>query len=81
MPAPSTCAETPFAVAVDARAGALYLGLYDAAARKREGPLLVEIGAAVALLPQDLAIAVGNGAEALAAAARDSGREVEREAR
>jgi tRNA threonylcarbamoyl adenosine modification protein YeaZ len=68
---------TPFAVAADARAGALYLGLYDAAARKREGPLLVETGAAVALLPQDLAIAVGNGAEALAAAARDSGREVD----
>ena len=43
---------TPFAVAADARAGALYLGLYDAAARKREGPLLVETGAAVALLPQ-----------------------------
>jgi len=68
---------TPFAVAVDARAGALYLGLYDVAARTREGPLLVETGAAVALLPPDLTIAVGNGAEALAAAARDSGREVD----
>ncbi len=74
-------AGKPFAVAVDARAGALYLGLYDAGARKREGPLLVEIGAAVALLPQDLTIAVGNGAEALARAARDNGRDVEREAR
>ncbi len=70
-------AGNPFAVAIDARAGALYLGLYDAGARKREGPLLVEIGAAVALLPQDLTIAVGNGAEALARAARDNGRDVE----
>jgi tRNA threonylcarbamoyladenosine biosynthesis protein TsaB len=66
----------PFAVAVDARAGALYLGLYDAAGLKREGPLLADT-AAVALLPRDLVIAVGNGAEALAAAARDSGREVD----
>jgi tRNA threonylcarbamoyladenosine biosynthesis protein TsaB len=70
-------AGKPFAVAVDARAGALYLGLYDAGARKREGPLLVEIGAAVALLPPNLTIAVGNGAEALAAAARESGRDVD----
>ena len=28
----------PFAVAVDARRGMLYLGLYDEAARKIEGP-------------------------------------------
>jgi len=67
----------PFAVAVDARAGALYLGLYDAAGRKRSGPLLVDAADAVGLLPRDLVIAVGNGAEALAAAARDSGREVD----
>jgi tRNA threonylcarbamoyladenosine biosynthesis protein TsaB len=70
-------AGKPFAVAVDARAGALYLGLYDAAGHKREGPLLVETGAAVALLPPDLAIAVGNGAAALAAAARERGRDVD----
>ena len=70
-------AGKPFAVAVDARAGALYLGLYDAAARKRDGPLLVETGAAAALLPPDLTIAVGNGAEALAVAARERGRGVE----
>ena len=31
----------PFAVAVDARRGMLYLGLYDEAARKIEGPLLI----------------------------------------
>ena len=31
----------PFAVAVDARRGMLYLGLYDEAARKLEGPLLI----------------------------------------
>jgi len=70
-------AAKPFAVAVDARAGALYLGLYDAAGRKREGPLLVDTGDAVALLPQDLAVVVGNGAETLAAAARDNGRDVD----
>jgi len=68
---------TPFAVAVDARAGALYLGLYDAGGRKRSGPLLVDTAEAVVLLPQDLAIVVGNGAEALAAAARDNGRDVD----
>ena len=31
----------PFAVAVDARRGMLYLGLYDGDARKLEGPLLI----------------------------------------
>ena len=31
----------PFAVAVDARRGMIYLGLYDEAGEQREGPLLV----------------------------------------
>ena len=58
----------PFAVAVDARRGMLYLGLYDEAARKIEGPLLIAPDAAVDLLPPDLRMAAGSGAELLAAA-------------
>src|SRR6266508_474501 len=33
--------RAPFAVAVDARRGMLYLGLYDGEGRKLEGPLLI----------------------------------------
>jgi tRNA threonylcarbamoyladenosine biosynthesis protein TsaB len=70
-------AGKPFVVAVDARAGALYLGLYDGAGHQRDGPLLVETGNAVALLPPDLTVAVGNGAEALARAAQERGRDID----
>jgi tRNA threonylcarbamoyladenosine biosynthesis protein TsaB len=70
-------AGKPFAVAVDARAGALYLGLYDAAGHKLDGPLLVETADAVALLPQGVTVALGNGAEALARGARERGRDVD----
>jgi tRNA threonylcarbamoyladenosine biosynthesis protein TsaB len=70
-------AGKPFVVAVDARDGALYLGLYDGAGHQRDGPLLVETGNAVALLPPDLTVAVGNGAEALARAAQERGRDID----
>jgi tRNA threonylcarbamoyladenosine biosynthesis protein TsaB len=62
-------AGAPFAVAVDARRGMLYLGLYDEAARRRDGPLLIAPEAAANLLPGDLQIAVGSGAALLAEAA------------
>ena len=68
---------TPFTVAVDARGDRLYAGLYDGEGRKLDGPLLIGADEAVALLPDDLAIAVGSGAVHLAEAARRQGRQVE----
>jgi tRNA threonylcarbamoyladenosine biosynthesis protein TsaB len=63
----------PFAVAVDARGAMLYLGVYAGDGLKLEGPLLIDAGDAVALLPRDLALAVGSGAAALADAACERG--------
>ncbi len=59
----------PFAVAVDARRGMLYFGLYDGAARKLDGPLLIAPDEAANLLASSARIAVGNGAALLAEAA------------
>jgi tRNA threonylcarbamoyl adenosine modification protein YeaZ len=67
----------PFAVAVDARAAMLYFGLYTAAGDKLDGPVLIAAGDAVALLPEDVAVSVGSGAEALAAAALQRGRKLQ----
>jgi tRNA threonylcarbamoyladenosine biosynthesis protein TsaB len=67
----------PFAVAVDARGDRLYAGLYDGEGRKLDGPLLISADEAAALLPDDLAAAVGSGAMHLAEAARRHGRHVE----
>jgi tRNA threonylcarbamoyladenosine biosynthesis protein TsaB len=67
----------PFAVAVDARGERLYFGLYDADGRKLAGPLLIEAREAAALLPAELAAAVGNGAAHLAEAAMLRGRAVD----
>jgi len=64
------------AVAVDARASMLYFGLYDADGRKLEGPLLTSADEAVALLPDDHAVAVGSGAAHLAEAASQRRRRV-----
>jgi tRNA threonylcarbamoyladenosine biosynthesis protein TsaB len=69
--------KAPFAVSVDARRGMLYLGLYDADGRKREGPLLIAPEAAANLLPRQLHLAVGSGASLLAEAAANRGRHVE----
>jgi tRNA threonylcarbamoyladenosine biosynthesis protein TsaB len=69
-------AGAPFAVAVDARRGMLYLGLYDEASRRCDGPLLIAPEAAANLLPGDLRTAVGSGAERLAEAASARGRRV-----
>ena len=67
----------PFAVVVDARGESLYFGLYDGDGAKLEGPLLIGAEAAALVLPDDLAILVGNGAEHLALAASRRGRRVE----
>ncbi len=69
--------DKPFAVTVDARAESLYLGLYDGEGRRLEGPLLESADQAAALLPGDLAIAVGSGAVHLADAALKRGRRVD----
>jgi tRNA threonylcarbamoyladenosine biosynthesis protein TsaB len=60
----------PFAVAVDARRGMLYFGLYDETGRKLEGPLLIAPDEALSLLPSGLRLAVGSGAILLAEARR-----------
>ena len=67
----------PFAVAVDARRGMLYLGLYDEAARKLEGPLLIAPDEALCLLPPNLRMAVGSGAALLVEAGARQGRVIE----
>jgi tRNA threonylcarbamoyl adenosine modification protein YeaZ len=68
---------SPFAVAVDAHRGVLYLGLYDADGVRREGPLLVAPDDAVAALPRDVSYAVGSGAPLLAATAEQQQRRIE----
>ena len=66
----------PFAVAVDARRGMLYFGLYDGDARKLEGPLLLSPADAAQRLPATLRRAVGSGAASLAEAAAGRGLRV-----
>ncbi len=63
----------PFAVAVDARRGMLYFGLYDESARKREAPRLISPEDAVSLLPSALKATFGSGAALLAEAASRQG--------
>jgi tRNA threonylcarbamoyladenosine biosynthesis protein TsaB len=71
------CRGEPFAVAVDARRGMLYFGLYDRTARKLEGPLLLTPDDAAKLLPPERHLAVGSGATLLRAAAARRGLSVE----
>ncbi len=67
----------PFAVAVDARRGMLYFGVYDEHGVTRDGPLLLAPDDAVALLPPELRVAVGNGAQLLTDAATVTGRRLD----
>jgi tRNA threonylcarbamoyl adenosine modification protein YeaZ len=67
----------PFAVAVDARRGMIYFGLYDGAGRKREGPVLLSPEEAARKLPAECDLAVGSGAALLAEAAARLGRPVD----
>ena len=69
-------AGRPFAVAVDARRSMLYFGLFDAAGARLQGPVLIAPEDAAALLPDNVAFAVGSGAELLAQAAAMQGRRV-----
>jgi tRNA threonylcarbamoyl adenosine modification protein YeaZ len=66
----------PFAVAVDARRGMIYFGVYDATARKLEGPLLLAPDEAAKRLPAECHLAVGSGAGPLAEAAARLGLSV-----
>ena len=67
----------PYAVAVDARRGMVYLGLFDAAGERREGPLLIAPDDAAMALPRELHVAVGSGATLLAEAGALRGRDIE----
>ena len=72
-------AKQPFAVAVDARRGMLYLGLYDEAGLRLDGPLLIAPEEAISLLPRDLRVAVVSGAVLLAKAGAQRGRKLQAE--
>lgn len=67
----------PFAVAVDARRGMLYFGLYDETGRTLADPLLIAPDEAVKHLPQTLRLAVGSGGPMLAEAAAAEERAIE----
>jgi len=69
--------RAPFAVAVDARRGMLYFGLYDEVAGKLDGPRLIAPDDAVALLPDALRAVCGSGAPLLAEAAAGQGIQIE----
>ena len=64
----------PFAIAVDARRGMVYFGLYDEEAGKLAGPLLLTPDEALGFLPSGLGGAAGSGASLLAEAASLQGR-------
>ncbi|ODS01044.1 hypothetical protein AUC68_11680 [Methyloceanibacter methanicus] len=66
--------DRPFAVAVDARRGMIYLGLYGTDGSRLDGPMLCTPPDAVDRLPKDLVLAAGSGAGLLAEAAVASGR-------
>jgi tRNA threonylcarbamoyl adenosine modification protein YeaZ len=69
--------RAPFAIAVDARRGMLYLGLYDENGRRLDGPLLIAPDEATQLLPRDVKVAAGSGAAPLAEAAAQRGISIE----
>jgi tRNA threonylcarbamoyl adenosine modification protein YeaZ len=68
--------DRPFAVAVDARADHLYVGLYAGDGQKLAGPVLIAPEDAAAMLPADALTAIGSGAAHLAEAARIRGHEI-----
>jgi tRNA threonylcarbamoyladenosine biosynthesis protein TsaB len=70
-------AGEPFAVAVDARRGMIYFGLFDETARKLEGPLLLDPDEAAQRLPRKLRFAAGSGAALFADATARAGRPIE----
>ena len=66
----------PFAVAIDARRGELYVQAFADARRAIGEPMVAPADEAVAALPGSVGFAYGTGAGALAAAANSSGREI-----
>jgi tRNA threonylcarbamoyl adenosine modification protein YeaZ len=75
--ATETWGNEPFAVAVDARRGMVYVGLYDGEARKLHGPSLLAPDDAAKLLPATACRVVGNGGAVVAEAAARRGARVE----
>lgn len=73
----AVAAGGPFTVAVDARGGQLYFGLYSTDGDRLAGPTLLAPDAAAELLPADLKVAVGSGGRRLAEAALSRGLKVE----
>jgi tRNA A37 threonylcarbamoyladenosine modification protein TsaB len=71
--ASGTLGSGPFAIAVDARRGMLYFGLYDEEAGKLAGPLVLTPDEAIGFLPDGLRVAAGSGASLLAEAAAQQG--------
>ena len=70
--------DRPLVVAVDARRGQLYLQVFgENAGEPLSEPRLLEIAEAVAAIPGSAAVAVGSGAELLAAAACEFGIKLE----
>lgn len=67
----------PFTIAVDARRGMIYFGLYDGTGRTLEGPVLLTPDEAARRLPRDVRVAAGSGAVLLAEATARMGRPVE----
>jgi tRNA threonylcarbamoyladenosine biosynthesis protein TsaB len=68
--------DGPFAIAVDAHRGMLYLGIFAADGACLDGPRLASPSDAAALLPRDLQHAYGSGAAILAEALRVIGRDI-----
>ncbi|MEM9590384.1 MAG: tRNA (adenosine(37)-N6)-threonylcarbamoyltransferase complex dimerization subunit type 1 TsaB [Pseudomonadota bacterium] len=66
--------DGPFVIAVDARRGRLYVGLFSPDGTCRDGPALLTPDEAASTLPQDFTLALGSGAELLGGAAREQGR-------
>ncbi|MDJ0514082.1 MAG: tRNA (adenosine(37)-N6)-threonylcarbamoyltransferase complex dimerization subunit type 1 TsaB [Methyloceanibacter sp.] len=66
--------DGPFVIAVDARRGRLYVGLFGADGTRLDGPALLTPADAASTLPQDLSLALGSGAELLREAAAERGR-------
>lgn len=66
-----------FAVAVDARRGMIYFGMFEQKGRRLAGPLLLSPEEAAARLSKQVRLAVGSGAAMLAEAAARQGAKLE----
>ena len=64
----------PFAIAVDARRGMLYFGLFGPDGSRLGGPMLLSPEDAVARLPETLSVCAGSGGALVVEAAAEVGR-------